>query len=145
IDFVIFTNRDRQRYMEKTFGNHNNLKAIINNYPSNDYIAARKANLPKDLAEWLNGYPYILWMGKATERRNFVSVLEAFAHLTSKLRLVIMGSVTPDVFQRIKEKELEEFIYVKYVKQEEILNYVDNALYSIVFYKHISPNNYYCE
>src|SRR5690606_34640251 len=33
----------------------------------------------------------------------------------------------------------------KYVSQEEIISYVDNAMFSVVLYNYDRPNNKYCE
>src|SRR5699024_725074 len=89
--------------------------------------------------------PYILWMGAALKNRNFWSVLKGFEQWTENINLVIMGSVEAEIQSYIEGHNLSDRVFCKFVSQEEIIHFVDNALLSIVLYKQNSPNNLYCE
>lgn len=145
VDLVIYTNGERRDYIRREFKVNEKRHLILNNYPNLHYINNPKHVLPSDLSDWLQGTPYVLWMGMATVSRNFLSVLDALSEYKQNIKLVIMGSIAPDVQMQVDNLQLNDFIFSKFVSQNEIPQYVDNALFSIVFYKNTSPNNYYCE
>lgn len=145
VDLKIHTNIERRDFIANTFGVNEALSVVLNNFPTVEYHNTNKAAIPLDLKNWLGGCPYILWMGSTVDKRNFIPVLEAYKNFKDRIRMVILGNVTPEAELKIKNNRLEQCIYSQYVAQSEIVNYVDNALFSIVFYKHVSPNNFFCE
>jgi glycosyltransferase involved in cell wall biosynthesis len=120
--------------------------AILNNYPSKSYINRKRASIPDDLSSWLDGSDYFLWMGGALKKRNFDSVVKAFASIKhTNLKLVIMGFIGDDMKLLITELGVDDKVFSKFVSQDEIPGYVDKAKFSVVMYKNVSMNNWYCE
>lgn len=144
MDLLVYTNEARRRYMLENIKYKEGTYVVLNNYPDRKFVEGGKSELPSSLAEWLKGEPYVLWMGAASKGRNFDAVLEAYKEFKGDWKLVIMGSIDPEYTPAISEIGNDR-IFSKFVSQEEIVQYVDNAQFSIVLYKQNSPNNIYCE
>lgn len=146
VDFIVYTNNKRREYMLERLPYRENNYAILNNYPDNDYIRMARHELPEDVKTWLGTSPYMLWLGDADNRkRNFLSALNALVKHKDNLKLVILGGLKPEMKELIESKCGTSFLMNRYVPQDQIIRYVDNALFSIVLYPYISPNNEYCE
>jgi hypothetical protein len=145
VDLIVYTNEYRRQCILKIFPFKEGPFVILNNFPDKNYINAPLAALPPELSEWNGNKPYILWMGAGSESRNFMSVLQSFQAWKEHLNLVVMGSVTKDMKRHISMNKLENHVYEKFVNQDDIIKYVDNAFFSIVFYKQTSLNNTFCE
>lgn len=145
VDLLIYTNVERQKAILKAFKHKESKIVILNNYPSKQYIFHERSNLPLELKEWLDGSPYILWMGLAGENRNFLPVLQALDRFKHKIKVVVMGSIEEKIKKIIDTKYPDLSVYSRFVSQDEIPMYVDNCFCSIVLYKNTSQNNFLCE
>lgn len=145
VSLTVYTNNSRKDYVYDKFNLQNSRFIILNNYPDTKFILSKSSNIPEELNEWLNDKPYILWMGIASKGRNFMTLYQTFLREKNNLRLVIIGSIDKEIKNIIGPDIENNFIYQKFVNQDQIINYVDNALFSIVFYKANNPNNKYCE
>lgn len=146
VDLIIYTNIERRKWILDHFKHVERNYVILNNYPSKTYIDQPKTNIPSCFPTNFKDKPYLLWMGAASKNRNFWPVLRCFEKWNEDVNLVIMGGVEDDIQSYINEQqELSARIFSKFVNQNEIIHFVDNALLSFVFYKQSSPNNLYCE
>lgn len=145
VDLIVYTNEHRRRCILEIFPFKEKQFVVLNNFPDKNYINAPLAPMPPDLSEWNGNKPYILWMGIGSASRNFLSVLQSFRIWKEHLNLVVMGSITKDMRRYMTMNNLENHVYEKFVTQGEIIQYVDNAFFSVVFYKQNSLNNTFCE
>ncbi|MDT0677678.1 hypothetical protein [Autumnicola musiva] len=145
VDLLVYTNRERREYMQKQIGYNEKRHVLLQNFPGKDFIQSPKKGLDPEVLQWLDNKPYVLWMGWASEGRNFKPALEALQGYKNELKLIILGPVEAGMKEAVDEEIEKGFIYQKFVPQIEIINYVDNALFSIVLYKNSSPNNFLCE
>lgn len=147
VDAVIYTNEERRRYILNNFANIEKDYTILNNFPPKEYIYRDKTSVPIELDYWLKqkNKPYVLWMGTAAKGRNFHVFFEVYKKYSDNYSLVILGNI-----EKALEKDVGRYIqdgkaFVKFVKQTEIIKYVDNANFSVVLYNDRTPNNYLCE
>lgn len=142
---VIHTNTQRHEFLHSRLKFSEKKSVILNNYPEIEYILSEKKENSSDINDWLNGEQYILWLGAATKTRCFDTVFEAYKHYSKSFKLIILGNITEEFKQLILKNNLSNRIWNSYVDQSEIINFIDNAMFSIVLYKNNSPNNFYCE
>jgi len=145
VDLIVYTNEARRDCILKLFPFKERKYVVLNNYPQQAYIQAPKASLPNDLKDWLQGLPYVLWMGAGSRGRNFLPLLKSMKMIVPPVRLVVMGSIQQEMKDYIERNDLTDYVFCKFVRQEEIIQYVDNALFSVVLYRQDSLNNMYCE
>lgn len=145
VDGVIYTNEERRLYLKDRLNCQEKRFVVLNNYPDESFINAKHASLPDPMSEWLDGMPYVLWMGFAGEGRNFQSFIKIYEKHKSEFKVIIMGQVADEFKDEIESYIANKNVYVTFVAQSEIQKLVDNALFSVVLYPNISPNNFYCE
>lgn len=147
-DFVIFANESRVKYMETLLPSLKGQISIINNFPTIDVAQRAQHYLNSDIIEWLGGNSYILFQGVAKKGRMIMECSKAVKEI-GELKLVIVGPIEDIIRQEIVElfgEEFKERVYVVgMVPQEELYNYLDNCLMSLVFYKNENINNWLCE
>lgn len=145
VDLIIYTNKERRAYMLDKLTYREKDYEILNNYPNRFYFEEPRAKLPDDLEEWLMGKKYIIWLGYAEDDRNIIPFLEVFKRRKDNLRLVIIGKVLDNINKYIQEQGLQDSIYNAFVAPEKMIEYIDNAQFSVVLYKNVSPNFWFCE
>lgn len=144
-DLLIYTNEERRKYILKTFNHKENEYFILNNFPNDQFIASERKSLSRIIQKWLNGESYILWLGAAIEGRNFSSFLSAYNNVKDDFKLIILGNVSEEFSSIIAQLKNEERVFTDFVDQSELINYIDNAKFSVVLYNSLTPNNKYCE
>lgn len=142
---VIHTNNQRYEFLHSKIQFSEKKYFILNNYPEIEYILSEKKENLSVVNNWLNNEPYILWLGAATKTRCFDTVFEAYKLYSQNYKLIILGNITEEFKQLIQKNNLSNRIWSSYVNQSEIINFIDNATFSIVLYKNNSANNFYCE
>jgi hypothetical protein len=142
---VIHTNQQRYEFLHSKIKFTEKNHVILNNYPEIEYIQSVKKENSSTINDWLNGEQYILWLGAATKTRCFDTVFEAYKQYSKSYKLIILGAISEELEQLILINNLSTRIWSSYVNQSEIINFIDNASFSIVLYKNNSPNNLYCE
>lgn len=142
---VIHTNEQRRDFLHSKIKFTEKNSSILNNFPELEFICSDKKANATNITTWLNGEPYILWLGVASKTRCFDAVFDAYKRFSKDYKLIILGSVAKEFQQLIVKHNLSDRIWHSYVNQSEIIKYIDNAAFSIVLYKNNSPNNFYCE
>ena len=145
VDIVVYTNEERRQYIFERLRMKEKKYFILNNYPNDEYLKQPPRALPEELINLRSGLPYILWLGGALKGRNFTSFFESYKKVSNAYNLVILGRIEALYQEEIKSFENKKAIYNSFVKQEEMIDYIDNAFFSVVLYKSTTPNNYYCE
>ncbi|PRX38722.1 glycosyltransferase family protein [Salegentibacter salegens] len=145
VDLLIYTNIERREYILQKFRHSEKRFLVLNNYTDQSYSKTSRAAVPTKLENWLDNRRYILWLGNAGINRNFLFALKSLKEYSDKFKLVVLGNIEPEIRDYIIKNNLQEFIFSTFVPQDEMINYIDNAFFSIVLYKNSSPNNFYCE
>lgn len=144
VDMVVYTNSQRRDYIVSKLGNIEEKSfSILNNFPEKTYISAPQSKLNKKIFD--NDKPYILWLGMAAKGRNFDTFIEAFKHFKDQYNLVILGNIHAQFKEETDQLKSQGVLYNEFVKQEEIIRYIDNSYFSVVLYNALTPNNIYCE
>lgn len=145
VDLLVYTNMERREYILEKFKHKENAFGILNNYPDKSFFQNTKTSIPTELKEWLQDENYIIWLGNGLATRNFLSFIAAVKSQQEKIKIVVLGKI-PSKEQLFVEKcNMKNQIYDVFVDPKEMVNYIDNALFSVVVYKNISPNNWLCE
>lgn len=148
VDLLVYTNEERRSYMLDNYKYKEKKYVILNNFPDSEFILLEKQNLPQEVSNWLGkrkNKDYVLWMGAALEGRNFQTLLSVFEKYKDRLNLVIMGNIAQSFEKRTDLLKEEGVLFNKYVSQDDVIKYVDNAMFSVVLYQSSKPNNFYCE
>lgn len=146
VDLVIYTNNERKDYIRKKyFIQKEKSYFVLNNYPNNSYNTMQHCELEPEIVDWLEDKPYVLWMGAANEARNFTTFLNSYKKVQNKYKLIIIGNIDKKYKEATENLKRENSLFNKFVLQNEIIKYVDNASFSVVLYNASSPNNYLCE
>ncbi|WP_262250023.1 hypothetical protein [Parapedobacter soli] len=146
VDVVIYTNQERRDYIIDKLNVQEKAYTILNNFPDLDYINKNKTPLPTELKSLRPDLPYIIWLGAATAGRNFDTFLKTYdTVLSSRFNLVILGRIDSE-FRLILNKYIDvKYCYNAFIPQQKMINYIDNAYFSVVLYNCQNPNNLYCE
>ncbi|WP_334126838.1 glycosyltransferase [Empedobacter brevis] len=143
-DVIVYTNQERRDYIHSKLDDMVEKEYfILNNYPDKEFISAPKTILNQNL--FSNNNPYILWLGMAAAGRNFDTFLNSYLEIKDKYNLVILGRVAEEFRKNIEELKKEGKVFNQFVKQAEMIKYIDNSFSSVVLYNSNSPNNKYCE
>lgn len=145
VDALVYTNRQRRECILSLFSFKEPHFFILNNFPEREYVSSPKAPLPVEVKDNIGNSPYVLWMGNANSTRNFIPVINSLVEYKSTVKVVVMGRIDLDVQTYLSEQNLDTLVFSRFVPQTEIIKYVDNAMFSLVFYKQTSLNNLYCE
>lgn len=148
-NLIIFSNEERKRLVMENFVVPYNTKYfVLNNFPLQAFIDNENAVIPQELKNWLEGKPYFIWQGLADESRNFIYTFKAFMQFKEKFKLVILGSIPNSTMEYIIQTigpNYKNYVYHRFVRQNKIINYLDSAFLSFVFYDDKSLNNKFCE
>ncbi|WP_353120209.1 glycosyltransferase [Myroides odoratus] len=145
VDLVVYTNEERKDYIKKQLSFKEKQYQILNNYPDLDFLNAQKSSYPNELSHFKHTKPYILWLGGALKGRNFGAFFEAFRLVQSNFNLVILGKVEREYQEEIKKGIEQGIIYNAFVKQSDLIRFIDHASLSVVLYNDLKPNSLYCE
>ncbi|WP_026706296.1 glycosyltransferase family protein [Flavobacterium soli] len=144
VDLVVYTSNERRNYILNKLGENPEKKfSILNNYPDKNFIISPKQEL--EVPHFGNNNPYFLWLGAAINGRNFKAFFNAYKTYSEEFNLVILGKV-----ENVFKKEIDELsdqgkLFNAFVKQSEIIKYIDNCYLSVVLYNSRTTNNFLCE
>lgn len=145
VDIVVYTNKERREYIYRFLKMEEKKSFVLNNYPDQKYLDEPLSIIPKPLRSLRKDKPYVLWLGGGLQNRNFGVFLEAFKLISNKYNLVILGKID-SIYQNVINNYISSNIaYNAFVKQEEMIKYIDNAKFSVILYNSSTMNNYYCE
>lgn len=146
LDCIVYTNEERRDFMKKKFRFVEKKFTILNNYPDKVFNITPFQPLPDKVKVWLNGEKYILWLGVTNRARNFQTFFQVYKdYYLEEFKLIIIGKVDGEFLDQVSDLKQKGRVFNNYVHQNEIINYIDSAYFSVVLYNASSPNNFYCE
>ena len=121
----------------------------LRNYPNFDDVDCDRDDLFKKFLKWKGERKCVYLQGLSEERR---AAYESVAAVLKQgdLVAVVVGRMFPDSLERLKKDFGEDIInkrilFVGKIAQLKIPQYVAECQMSLVFYKNVQPNNWFCE
>jgi hypothetical protein len=144
VDLVVYTSNERRDYILNKLGENPERKfSILNNYPDKNFITSPLQEL--DSPHFVNNKPYFLWLGAAINLRNFKAFFNAYKTYSDQFNLIILGKVENVFKNEIDDLASQGKLFNAFVKQSEIIKYIDNSYLSGVLYNSRTTNNFLCE
>lgn len=146
-DIIVCANRERRDFLLRklNYGCCDRFK-VIENFVDEKFYKLPRGVLPEKIKSWLGNQMYILAQGGANPGRYLKEVVEAVMDIED-IKLVIVGpfSEKERINLRAQYKNLDEKVYFTgWIPQFELVNYIDNAVDSIVLYNAGKQNNRLC-
>lgn len=146
---VVHANPQRKQYLE-SIGvisqpeNHYSLR----NYPNFDDWDRDYDEKYQDFIAWKGKRKCVYLQGLDQERRASYESVKAIMQGTDLCAVVVGSYYNPSKEQLLSEYGdglFERIYFVGQIPQLKIPQYVSQCFLTLVFYKNVSPNNYYCE
>jgi len=148
-DAVVAANGERIELLTSKLGEACTRHAhVLHNYPDEEFCNLPPGNLPEDVADWLNGAPYLVSQGGADPGRKLHECIEALRELDGSIKLIMLGRFTDEDMSRLRERwgpSVDELVhFTGMVPQMRTVDYVDGALASVVCYDQSTLNCRLC-
>lgn len=147
---VIHANPQREQYLESVGAisdskNHYALR----NYPNFDDVDKEYDDIYKSFVEWRKDRKCVYLQGLNMDGRSAYESIAAVMQ-TQDLVAVVIGGYDKGSKMRLIQEFGSDVIstrvfFVGQIAQLKIPQYMKECFMSLVFYKNINPNNYYCE
>lgn len=147
-DIIVLANNERRELLLDRLGNNyfNSFK-VIENFVDNKFFILPRGSLPHDIKNWLDGQSYILAQGGANPGRYLEEVIAAMMDIKD-IKLIVVGPFEMGKVSSLRSQYHENLdkkvVFTGMVPQFEFVNYIDNALASIVLYNADRMNSYLC-
>lgn len=147
---MVHANEPRLRYLEKIgLVKHSQKQYVLRNYPQFNEIDSEYDEAYNDFVKWLGDDKCVYLQGIVGEARADIESIQAVLAIPN-LKAVVVGGIQPERMEELKkrfgERTLKERIYFTgRIKQLKTPQYIRTCCIALVFYKHTSPNNWYCE
>ena len=147
---MVHANKERLDYM---YGigmvKQMNKQLYLRNYPQFNEIDEEYDELYKEFKKWKGDSRCVYLQGLQDETRADVESLEAVIAIP-ELKGVVVGRILQEQMKRFNErigesKLKERFFFTGQIKQLKTPQYIKECFMSLVFYKNVNPNNWYCE
>lgn len=147
-DSIVVANAERQEYLLSFLGrDYGERLHVLENLVDRKFATMPKGTLPKELVQWLNGMKYFLAQGGANPGRHLEELISAIMRLDS-VKLIVVGPYQAERFKALQmrwgERLAEKVYFTGLVPQMTLVNYIDNALASIVLYSQDDANSRLC-
>lgn len=147
---VLHANPQRADYLNSLGVIKNKSKHIaVRNYPNFDDVDSERDETFNNFLKWKGERKCVYLQGLSEERR---AAYESVAAVLKQgdLAAVVVGRMFPDSLERLKKDFGEDILkerilFVGKIAQLKIPQYVAECQISLVFYKNVQPNNWYCE
>ena len=146
---IVVANRERRDFLFKKLGkkNINSQFHIIENFVDQRFATLNKGVLPEEVKKWLKGKPYLLAQGGANPNRYLEEVVSAILNIKG-IKLIVVGPYSDEIFYKLKNKRgdivAEKVYFTGLVPQKKLVDFIDNAIASIVLYKKDINNSWLC-
>ena len=150
---ILHANRERlNACFDKSLFNDKSKHWVINNYPDKEFFN-RSNDLITDprIVNWLQSDKFVYLQGLFIEGRfPYNTVKSILANIENlPVKVLIVGTFDDQSLQKLKEEFgslFEKKVYLLGpIDQLEIPIYLSKCLFTIILYKSISINNFYCE
>jgi len=121
----------------------------LRNYPNFDDVDTEYDKKYFDCKEWINGRRCVYLQGLFADRRSPIETISAIMN-TPDLIAIVVGPFDNEILDKLYDKygknALNERVrFIGQIPQLKIPQYVLLCRFSLIFYKNVSANNYYCE
>lgn len=146
---VIHANPQREQYLESIGVVAESKKHYaLRNYPNFDDIDKEYDETYRKFEAWKENRRCVYLQGLDGDRRAAYESVAAVLR-TDGLTAVVVGRYDQTSRKRLEKEYGEELhhrvLFIGRIPQMKIPQYVKQCYTTLVFYKNISPNNYYCE
>ena len=147
---VIHANQPRLDYMNsKALVSDVNKHFVLRNYPDFNEIDVEYDDMYHRFEQWLGDGKCVYLQGINTPARADIESLGAILQFND-LKAVVVGRISDERRSLMEAKfgtEIlaERVFFTGVIKQLKTPQYIRKCYLSLVFYKHTSPNNWYCE
>lgn len=149
-DIMIHANEPRLKYLVSTGLIRDEINQfVLRNYPQFDEIDSEYDETYKKFVDWLGDSKCVYLQGLMAEIRADVESIEAVMSCPG-LKAVIIGNI-PEKRRAIIEDRIgkdvlkERCFFTGQIKQLKTPQYIKKCKFSLIFYKNVKPNNWYCE
>lgn len=146
---VIHANEFRQQYL-KNIGleSQSDKHFVLRNFPQFAEIDTEYDSMYYDFLKWRGNDKCVYVQGIDMETRAPYECLSAILS-NENFKVVVVGGLDHKILDRIVEEKGENILGRIYqtgkIKQLKTPQYIKQCIFSLVFYKNTSFNNYYCE
>ena len=146
---VVHANPQREKYLE-SIGVISKPKKhfAIRNYPNFEDRDTHFDERYYQFLEWKGNGKCVYLQGLANDSRAAYESVESIMRIP-QIKAVIVGGYDNESKKRLEDKYGNELsnrvFFVGKIPQLKIPQYVEQCFLSLVFYKNVRPNNYYCE
>lgn len=146
---VVHANPQREQYLESIGAISNPFKHFaLRNYPNFEDRDNEYDEKYQQFMKWKGDKKCVYLQGLANSSRAAYESVEAVLQ-TPNLSAVIVGGFDDESTNQLEKEHgadlNERVFFVGKIPQLKIPQYVEQCFMSLVFYKNVRPNNYYCE
>ena len=120
----------------------------LRNYPDSTDEPIIDSVQWQDFLKWVNGRKCVYLQGLVDKSRAAYESVKAVLE-TEDLSAVVIGKFDAEALNKLKEENeadlKERIFFTGKIPQAAILQYVRECKFSMVFYKNVRANNWYCE
>jgi len=146
-DIIVSANRERREFLlRKLEYDHSDKLKVIENYVDEVFYELPHGVLPEKLKSWLDSQEYILAQGGGDASRFLNELVDAVMGIKD-IKLIVVGPFAEEeIFKlRAEYKNFDgKIFFTGWVLQFELVNYIDNAVASIVLYNAEKRNSCWC-
>jgi glycosyltransferase involved in cell wall biosynthesis len=147
---MVHANEERLNYLhELGFVKQMEKQFYLRNYPQFNEIDNEYDETFHSFKEWKGESKCVYLQGIADEKR---ADMESIAAVLSfpEMKGVVVGRILPERMEVFKQRFGEEALrkclfFTGQIKQLKTPQYIKECFLSLVFYKNVNPNNWYCE
>jgi glycosyltransferase involved in cell wall biosynthesis len=149
---VIHANPHRINYLNKAGvirDKHKHKHVFLRNYPDSVFLTSKLVDEKfYDFKGWLNKSEYVYLQGLQGIHRFPEQTIAAIMQ-TNGIKAVVIGGFDPAIKEKL-HREYGDILYAKIyfrgmLPQLKITRYIEDSLFSMVFYNNNTPNNRLCE
>lgn len=120
---------------------------VLENLCDSEFATLPRGRPPAEVGKWLNGNAYFLAQGGGAPNRKLGQLVRAVLALDGP-RLLVIGSFDPQERERLSTElgsDFEDRVYFTgMIPQMQLVDYIDEALASCVFYAGTRANQWLC-
>lgn len=146
---VLHANPQREQYLESLGVIKDSSKHFaLRNYPNFEDIDSEYDDKYKAFIEWKKDRKCVYLQGLNFDRRAPYESISSIMSLPD-LCAIVVGGFDNKIMEKLEEVYGDELqkrvLFIGKIPQLKIPQYVKQCYTTLVFYKNVSPNNYYCE
>lgn len=147
---MVHANKERLDYLHKIgFVKQMDKQFYLRNYPQFNEIDSEYDDTFHSFKEWKGDSKCVYLQGIADEKRADIESIAAVLSFP-EMKGVVVGRILPERMDVFKQRFGEDILrnrlfFTGQIKQLKTPQYIKECFLSLVFYKNVNPNNWYCE